>query len=158
MMDQCGRCHEDFAKTFFETYHGKVTQLGSEGAAKCYDCHGTHNILPTDNPESSLSHWKRVETCGKCHPMAHRQFAGYLTHATHHDKDKQLPVLVLVHDHPAGRTLHSRSPHLLPGCGGCCALRISGCRTGGRRTAYRRFTSTQRSCARVMILTSSRSP
>jgi len=88
MMDQCGRCHEDFAETFFETYHGKVTQLGSEGAAKCYDCHGTHNILPADNPESSLSHWNVVETCAKCHPGAHRQFAGYLTHATHHDKDK----------------------------------------------------------------------
>ena len=88
MMDQCGRCHEDFAETFFETYHGKVTQLGSEGAAKCYDCHGTHSILPSDDPESTLSHWNRVETCAQCHPKAHRQFAGYLTHATHHDKDK----------------------------------------------------------------------
>jgi hypothetical protein len=88
MMDQCGRCHEDFAETFFETYHGKVTQLGSEGAAKCYDCHGTQNILPADYPESSLSHWKVVETCAKCHPGAHRQFAGYLTHATHHDQKK----------------------------------------------------------------------
>jgi bacterioferritin-associated ferredoxin len=87
-MDQCGRCHRDFAETFFETYHGKVTQLGSEGAAKCYDCHGTHGILPSDNPESTLSHWNVVGTCGKCHPKAHRQFAGYLSHATHHDKDK----------------------------------------------------------------------
>jgi hypothetical protein len=33
-----------------------------------------------------------VGTCAKCHPGAHRQFAGYLTHATHHDKDKY-PVL-----------------------------------------------------------------
>jgi cytochrome b subunit of formate dehydrogenase len=88
MMDQCGRCHEDFAHTFFDTYHGKVTQLGSEGAAKCYDCHGTHNILPSSDPDSTLSHWNRVDTCATCHPRAHRQFAGYLTHATHHDKDR----------------------------------------------------------------------
>jgi cytochrome b subunit of formate dehydrogenase len=88
MMDQCGHCHEDFAETFFETYHGKVTQLGSEGAAKCYDCHGTHNILPTDNPDSTLSKIHVVDTCGSCHPRAHLQFAGYLSHATHHDKDK----------------------------------------------------------------------
>ena len=88
MMNQCGRCHEDYAETFFETYHGKVTQLGSEGAAKCYDCHGTHGILPADNPESSLSQRHIVETCGQCHPRAHLQFAGYLSHATHHDKDK----------------------------------------------------------------------
>ncbi len=88
MMNQCGRCHTDEAETFFDTYHGKVSRLGSEGAAKCYDCHGTHNILPTDNPASALSHWNRVETCAKCHPGAHRQFAGYLTHATHHDREK----------------------------------------------------------------------
>ncbi len=88
MMNQCGRCHEDEAETFFDTYHGKVSRLGSEGAAKCYDCHGTHNILPSTDPESMLSHWNRVETCATCHPKAHRQFAGYLTHATHHDKDK----------------------------------------------------------------------
>jgi cytochrome b subunit of formate dehydrogenase len=29
-----------------------------------------------------------VETCGKCHEGSHRQFAGYLTHATHHDRDR----------------------------------------------------------------------
>ncbi|MCU0302794.1 MAG: cytochrome c3 family protein [Thermoanaerobaculales bacterium] len=88
MMNQCGRCHEGFAETFFDTYHGKVTQLGSEGAAKCYDCHGTHNILPSDNPDSRLSRRHVVETCGQCHPRAHLEFAGYLSHATHHDKDK----------------------------------------------------------------------
>lgn len=88
MMDQCGRCHEEQASTFFDTYHGKVSRLGSEGAAKCYDCHGTHNILPSDDPQSTLSRRHVVETCGQCHPRAHLQFAGYLSHATHHDKDK----------------------------------------------------------------------
>ncbi len=88
MMDQCGRCHEAYAETFFDTYHGKVTQLGSDGAAKCYDCHGTHDILPTTNPDSRLSTRHVVETCGQCHPRAHLQFAGYLSHATHHDPDR----------------------------------------------------------------------
>lgn len=88
MMEQCGDCHQDFAETFFETYHGKVSQLGAEGAAKCYDCHGTHNILPVSDPDSMLSHKNVVDTCAQCHPKAHRQFAGYLTHATHHDPDK----------------------------------------------------------------------
>ena len=50
MMDQCGRCHEDEAETFFDTFHGKVSRLGSAGAAKCYDCHGTHDILPASEP------------------------------------------------------------------------------------------------------------
>jgi cytochrome b subunit of formate dehydrogenase len=88
MMDQCGRCHEDEATTFFDTFHGKVSRLGSSGAAKCYDCHGTHGILPTTDPRSTLSFRNVVDTCAQCHTGAHRRFAGYLTHATHHDADK----------------------------------------------------------------------
>jgi hypothetical protein len=48
--------------------------------------------LPTDNPKSRLSHENIVETCKTCHAGAHRQFAGYFTHATHHDPDKY-PIL-----------------------------------------------------------------
>jgi hypothetical protein len=92
IMQQCGRCHEKIADTYFDTYHGKVSQLGYTKTAKCYDCHGAHDILPIDNPESRLSHDNIVETCKTCHPGAHRQFAGYFTHATHHDPDKY-PIL-----------------------------------------------------------------
>ena len=88
MMNQCGNCHKDEAKTFFDTYHGKVSRLGADGSAKCYDCHGTHDILRMEDPKSHLSRNNVVETCGKCHPGSHKQFTGYLTHATHHDPDK----------------------------------------------------------------------
>ncbi len=88
IMNQCGRCHTDIAKTYFDTYHGKVSQLGFTKTAKCYDCHGAHDILPVSNPESRLSRDNVVKTCQTCHPGATRRFAGYLTHATHHDPDK----------------------------------------------------------------------
>jgi cytochrome b subunit of formate dehydrogenase len=88
MMDQCGRCHTEQAETFFDTFHGKVSRLGGEGVAKCYDCHGTHDILPPTDPDSMLSRDNVVETCGQCHEGSHRRFAGYLTHATHHDRDR----------------------------------------------------------------------
>lgn len=94
MMDQCGRCHEEEAETFFDTFHGKVSRLGDEAAAKCYDCHGTHNILPIDDPDSTLGRNHVVETCGQCHSGANIRFTGYLTHATHHDPDKY-PLLFL---------------------------------------------------------------
>jgi cytochrome b subunit of formate dehydrogenase len=87
MMEQCGRCHEDEAATFFDTFHGKVSRLGGEVVAKCHDCHGTHDILPPTDPDSMLSRDNVVETCGQCHEGSHRQFAGYLTHATHHDRE-----------------------------------------------------------------------
>ncbi len=88
MMNQCGYCHEKEAETFFDTFHGKVSLLGAAQVAKCSDCHGTHDILPTHHPDSTLSRDNVVATCGECHPGSHRQFAGYLTHATHHDPDE----------------------------------------------------------------------
>ena len=88
IMTKCGRCHEEIAKTYFDTYHGKVSQLGYTKTAKCYDCHGSHDILPVSDSRSHLSHANVVGTCQKCHPGATRRFAGYLTHATHHDPNK----------------------------------------------------------------------
>jgi cytochrome b subunit of formate dehydrogenase len=84
----CGKCHEDVTKTYFDTYHGKVSQLGFAKTAKCFSCHGAHDILPPSNARSHLSRENVVGTCQKCHPGATRRFAGYLTHATHHNKTK----------------------------------------------------------------------
>ncbi len=92
IVNSCGECHHDVTESYFETYHGKVFELGYTETAACHDCHGQHNVLPTDDPKSTLSRENIVGTCAQCHPGAHRQFAGYLTHATHHDKDKY-PVI-----------------------------------------------------------------
>jgi cytochrome b subunit of formate dehydrogenase len=88
IMDQCGRCHKQITESYFDTFHGKVSKLGYLKTAKCYDCHGAHDILPVTNARSRLSRQNIVQTCAKCHTTAHRQFAGYLTHATHHDPDR----------------------------------------------------------------------
>jgi hypothetical protein len=88
VMTTCGRCHAEIAKTYFDTYHGKVSKLGYTKAAKCYDCHGAHDVLAVTDPRSHLSRANVAATCGKCHAGATRRFAGYLTHATHHDPRK----------------------------------------------------------------------
>ena len=92
ILTQCGGCHDDVTETYFDTYHGKASKLGYAKAAKCYDCHGSHNILPPSNPASTLSYENIVETCKKCHPNSNRKFTGYLTHATHHNRVKY-PIL-----------------------------------------------------------------
>ena len=92
IMTQCGRCHQELAKSYFDTYHGKVSKLGYLKTAKCADCHGAHDILPAWNPASHLSRQNIVQTCRQCHPGSNRRFAGYLTHATHHDP-KKYPAL-----------------------------------------------------------------
>ena len=46
IMRQCGSdAAEEISKTYFDTYHGKVSQLGYTKTAKCYDCHGANDIL-----------------------------------------------------------------------------------------------------------------
>ncbi|MGA2990272.1 MAG: hypothetical protein ABSD88_07330 [Candidatus Korobacteraceae bacterium] len=92
IMTKCGRCHAQIAQTYFDTYHGKVSRLGYTKAAKCYDCHGAHDIQNVNDPRSHLSRANVVQTCQKCHATATRRFAGYLTHATHHDPEKY-PIL-----------------------------------------------------------------
>lgn len=89
---QCGSCHEDLADTYLDTYHGKAYQLGSLKAAKCSDCHGSHEIYRSSNPKSAVGSQNIVATCKKCHEDANMRFTGYLTHATHHNKTKY-PVL-----------------------------------------------------------------
>ncbi len=91
---QCGNCHKELAETYFETMHGKAYTLGYLDAAKCSDCHGSHNILAVDDPHSSVGYRNIVSTCKKCHADANRRFTGYLTHATHHDR-KKYPVLFI---------------------------------------------------------------
>ena len=88
IMDTCGHCHAEIAKTYFDTYHGKVSRLGYTKTAKCYDCHGAHDVLAVTDPRSHLSRANVAATCQKCHAGATRRFAGYLTHATHHDPRK----------------------------------------------------------------------
>ncbi|MDW7680628.1 MAG: cytochrome c3 family protein, partial [bacterium] len=95
IFNQCGDCHEYESSTYFDTYHGKVSLLkaeGSEKTAKCSDCHGAHNVLPVSDPNSTLSRDNAIETCKKCHPNSNRQFTGYLSHATHHNRHKY-PIL-----------------------------------------------------------------
>ncbi len=95
IMGQCGSCHKEIAESYFETYHGKVSRLGYTKTAQCYDCHGAHDILKVTDVRSHLSRQNVVATCAKCHVGASRKFAGYLTHATHHDLNKY-PILFWV--------------------------------------------------------------
>jgi cytochrome b subunit of formate dehydrogenase len=95
IIGQCGGCHAAIAETYFDTYHGKVSRLGYTKTAQCYDCHGSHDILPVSDPRSHLSRANVVNTCKKCHSGATPRFAGYLTHATHQDRHRY-PVLFWV--------------------------------------------------------------
>jgi cytochrome b subunit of formate dehydrogenase len=96
----CHRCHADTemmrrnnvptisVRTYEESYHGKVESLGSGLAAGCSDCHTAHAILPTTDPASSVNPKNLPATCGKCHPGSTIEFAQFLPHADHTDRER----------------------------------------------------------------------
>ncbi len=89
----CGSCHADrslmskyhISTDVFETYvadfHGTTVTLFEKQSpdmptnkAVCYDCHGVHNIMAPDNPNSTVIKDNLLVTCQKCHPDATTNF------------------------------------------------------------------------------------
>ena len=65
---ECGTCHEQSLRTYRDTFHGKITELGFTRVAKCADCHGAHDILPASNPASTISPSAGCQTCQQVPP------------------------------------------------------------------------------------------
>ena len=63
----CYVCHSDIAKEHKESIHGISILNGMEDAAKCWDCHGSHEIVKVSDPASPVSSANLVNTCGYCH-------------------------------------------------------------------------------------------
>ncbi len=88
VVNRCGACHKELIKTYFGTYHGKASKLGSDRVAKCANCHGSHELLSPSNPASTLHADNILKTCQECHPKANEGFTGFLPHADHLDGKK----------------------------------------------------------------------
>ncbi|RMH72618.1 MAG: hypothetical protein D6675_04285 [Gemmatimonadetes bacterium] len=81
LSETCGRCHSrpevialfhrkgsDPIENYKQGVHGKkLADDPSATVATCIDCHGSHKILPSTNPESSFNILNISKTCGKCH-------------------------------------------------------------------------------------------
>lgn len=84
----CIKCHADINEAYHYSFHGAAVDLGSLKAATCVDCHGTHDILPPSNPDSSIAKENLPETCAKCHSTPQANFAKGMEHLTPYDNDK----------------------------------------------------------------------
>ncbi len=85
---QCGNCHEDKLDSYIETYHGKITRLGYGETAKCYDCHGSHDIKRVSDPDSRMANGNRLQTCQTCHEGATEGYVTFQPHGTTDDFSK----------------------------------------------------------------------
>jgi len=104
VVNECGDCHDSKPgesgkvslsyETYRKSYHGQVTRLGSKRAARCSDCHGAHDILPAENPDSRVAKANLIATCGQsgCHEGANRNFVRFDPHANYRDGE-HYPIL-----------------------------------------------------------------
>jgi hypothetical protein len=88
----CGSCHKEQFATYHDTFHSNVSALGYREAARCWDCHGFHGILPASDPKSTVAKANLTATCGKCHAGANEGFVKYDPHADAHNAAK-FPIL-----------------------------------------------------------------
>jgi hypothetical protein len=63
----CSTCHAQSFKEYQQTVHGAARKDGKDVAASCTNCHGTHDIRRSKDPESRTHHAKLEQTCGACH-------------------------------------------------------------------------------------------
>lgn len=79
--NRCASCHEAAGKEYNQSIHGQQTTLGNN-AASCMDCHGSHEILKTNNPEASVYRLNVPVTCTKCHDGNVKEAYNYSFHGT----------------------------------------------------------------------------
>jgi thiosulfate reductase cytochrome b subunit len=84
----CGNCHEESAESYLYTYHGQVNKLGYAFTAKCFDCHGSHDIKRLEDPASKMHIDNRLKTCRTCHDGATEGYKSFQPHGTSHDFEK----------------------------------------------------------------------
>ena len=92
----CGSCHKDKLSTYHDTFHSQLGSLGGYvETARCWDCHGAHEIHAASDPRSAIHKANLVTTCGKCHKGANLSFVQYQPHANARDR-KLNPALYYV--------------------------------------------------------------
>jgi len=65
---QCVSCHEKPVAAYDTGVHAQARRVGKNlAAARCVDCHGTHDIKPSADPQSRTHHSKLLDMCGRCH-------------------------------------------------------------------------------------------
>jgi cytochrome b subunit of formate dehydrogenase len=116
----CGSCHgQKFVMeasghsaqpylSYQQSVHGRAVAAGSEKAAVCTDCHGSHEILQANDPKSSIFKFNVPQTCAKCHNDVKQEFMQSIHGQAVARGNGQAPVCTDCHG------IHSIKAHLDP--------------------------------------------
>ena len=107
VMEASGHSAQPFL-SYQESVHGRAVAAGSEKAAVCTDCHGTHEILSASDPKSSIFKFNVPATCAKCHARVQQEFAQSIHGQALARGNGQAPVCTDCHG------IHAIKSHLDP--------------------------------------------
>jgi len=96
VMEAAGHSAQPFL-SYEESVHGKAVAAGSEKAAVCTDCHGSHEILSASDPKSPIFKFNVPLTCAKCHEPVKQEFMASIHGQAIARGDWQAPVCTDCH-------------------------------------------------------------
>ncbi|MDH4157207.1 MAG: cytochrome c3 family protein [candidate division Zixibacteria bacterium] len=65
--ETCGKCHAQIAAEYTESVHGSMLAKGILESPTCTNCHGEHDIKPSEDPRSKVFASNIPVTCNACH-------------------------------------------------------------------------------------------
>lgn len=96
--ETCSSCHQGMVIESYEwSFHGIALAYEYDRAPTCVDCHSSHNILPPDNPNSTISAANIGATCEPCHKGMINAGANLLNgkqHTVPEDKENGFPLWI----------------------------------------------------------------
>ncbi len=107
VMEPSGHSNAQFL-SYEQSVHGRAVASGSEKAAVCTDCHGTHEILAASDPKSPIFKFNVPATCAKCHGPIKEEFMQSIHGQAIAHGDSLAPVCTDCHG------IHSIKSHLDP--------------------------------------------
>jgi hypothetical protein len=126
----CGVCHlagtggapAAPAKQYWLSVHGQSVKKGVRNAPVCQTCHGSHYILPPENPLSRVNRKNIPHLCSRCHERQYEQYIKSI-HAQVFFQMKREQAAVCYDCHEEHRIPDIRQPRwklwLVKECGHC---------------------------------------
>lgn len=108
----CGQCHKEGTKmtetheidqhnvvsNYSMSIHGEgLFERGLVVTAVCTSCHGSHNILPHQNPDSKINENNVVDTCKTCHAQIERVHEKIIEGQLWEKEPGKIPICIECH-------------------------------------------------------------
>ncbi len=135
---ECHSCHEEAASQVVDSMHVRAMESGNRFAPVCADCHGSHGIMPPDEPRARIP-----ELCGQCHRSVYSTYITSVHAAAFATQPNNPDVPTCIDCHGVHSVRGPRTPGFHNGmiavCGECHADPQRMAPYGGNTQVYRTY-------------------